>query len=955
MKFLLKIITIVILTLMVNSSAFAQNAIFGGDFANGWSDSRPVDNGGQSICFDAGVEGTRLLVRNPSGDAGDKFFRFATCWDNNNDQFGPDSDGLIVNMGSKVTGYAKRNVNAFRVQNANPSYNYVFKTAAGGNPPSVLAFVVFEVQGDIRNITGLTRSSSVVSPKQDITLTATLNAALNTGQSVYLRYTNNNYSTSSVVEMTGSGTSYTATIPGSTNSNGVNILYYAFTSGSGLTIPHADADLFTINRITDAGFNYTVASSWTTTAAGDWSNAASWASGAVPVSNQPVTIAHDITMDTNPSVSSITIDGGATLSLSSNTLSIASNGIFTNNGSLNVGTGTVAFLGAGSVAGSTETTFNNVAIAGGVQLRSSSTISNKLTINSGGYLSQTAGGTGLINDSQIPSYSSGATLAFTGLFTLDSFASGFGTSEAKSPTNFSVEGTGAATFSIARTIRGTLSVASEASLTTNNNVTLASGGTLSNEGTITGNLTFNRNLVRTTQTVGEVEQYRGWRLLSSPAVVPFSTWLSGIWTQGGEGANFAGGTSNVFTSSQSVGTTLDRQNITDFTQNVQAGRGYAVYVYESDFNGGRNSWPKALTLSGAESAAPVSVEFVAIGESTLFALAGNPFSSTIQFDNLDLTTGSLKNSVWVYNPASDSYISRTNGSGDFNGLITPFQGFWVSYGEGENGTLTFPASAKTSGGTFYSKEVQRPRLVMDFTDGTFSNSAWVTFDQSASEGYDQMDADQFSGMSGVGAQFYTIVDNKPVDINFIPAEFDEIIEFPLGYYTSQGGTVSITVRELTLPENVTASIVNRSTGEAIKLDNDVVISFEAPVSKRNPAEDNKLTASVQASQFKIRFTPPTSTSTEIGTDLPVGVELSQNYPNPFNPATQIRFAVPVSGEVRLAVYDLLGREVAVLVNGGMSAGSHIVNFDAASLGSGVYVYRLDAAGQTLTRKMTLVK
>lgn len=447
----------------------------------------------------------------------------------------------------------------------------------------------------------------------------------------------------------------------------------------------------------------------------------------------------------------------------------------------------------------------------------------------------------------------------------------------------------------------------------------------------------------------------GWRLLSSPAVVPFNTWLSGIWTQGGAGANTTNGTSNVFTSSQSVGTTLDRQNITDFTQNVQAGRGYAVYVYESDFGGGRSGWPKALTLSGAESAAPVAVEFVALGENTLFALAGNPFSSTIQFDNLTRNQ-SLKNTVWVYNPASDAYISRSNGSGSFDGLITPFQGFWVTFGEGEgNGTLTFPASAKTSGGTFYSKEVQRPRLVMDFTDGTFSNSAWVTFDQSASEGYDQMDADQFSGMSGVGAQFYTIVDNKPVDINFIPAEFDEIIEFPLGYYTSQGGTVSITVRELTLPENVTASIVNTSTGEAIILDNDVVISFEAPVSKRNPAEDNKLTASVQASQFKIRFTPPTSTSTEIGTDLPVGVELSQNYPNPFNPATQIRFAVPVSGEVRLAVYDLLGREIAVLVNGGMSAGSHSVNFDAASLGSGVYVYRLDAAGQTLTRKMTLVK
>jgi hypothetical protein len=59
--------------------------------------------------------------------------------------------------------------------------------------------------------------------------------------------------------------------------------------------------------------------------------------------------------------------------------------------------------------------------------------------------------------------------------------------------------------------------------------------------------------------------------------------------------------------------------------------------------------------------------------------------------------------------------------------------------------------------------------------------------------------------------------------------------------------------------------------------------------------------------------------------------------------------------VRLAVYDLLGREVAVLVNGSVVAGSHIVNFDASALGSGVYIYRLNSGGQTITRKMTLVK
>jgi hypothetical protein len=90
-------------------------------------------------------------------------------------------------------------------------------------------------------------------------------------------------------------------------------------------------------------------------------------------------------------------------------------------------------------------------------------------------------------------------------------------------------------------------------------------------------------------------------------------------------------------------------------------------------------------------------------------------------------------------------------------------------------------------------------------------------------------------------------------------------------------------------------------------------------------------------------------------EIPVQTGLAANYPNPFNPATTIVADIARATDTEIAVYDLLGREVAVLVNGGMSAGSHTVNFDAASLGSGVYVYRLDAAGQTLTRKMTLVK
>jgi hypothetical protein len=69
----------------------------------------------------------------------------------------------------------------------------------------------------------------------------------------------------------------------------------------------------------------------------------------------------------------------------------------------------------------------------------------------------------------------------------------------------------------------------------------------------------------------------------------------------------------------------------------------------------------------------------------------------------------------------------------------------------------------------------------------------------------------------------------------------------------------------------------------------------------------------------------------------------------------IGFQLSVAGQATLKVYDVLGREVATLVNGTMAAGSHSVTFDASNLTSGVYMYKLEAGGMTMTKRMTLVK
>lgn len=86
-----------------------------------------------------------------------------------------------------------------------------------------------------------------------------------------------------------------------------------------------------------------------------------------------------------------------------------------------------------------------------------------------------------------------------------------------------------------------------------------------------------------------------------------------------------------------------------------------------------------------------------------------------------------------------------------------------------------------------------------------------------------------------------------------------------------------------------------------------------------------------------------------------GYKLSQNYPNPFNPTTKINFDLKESGFTTLKVYDMLGNEVATLVNKELTNGSHSVNFNAANLASGTYVYQLNVNGNRITNKMVLLK
>jgi hypothetical protein len=92
-----------------------------------------------------------------------------------------------------------------------------------------------------------------------------------------------------------------------------------------------------------------------------------------------------------------------------------------------------------------------------------------------------------------------------------------------------------------------------------------------------------------------------------------------------------------------------------------------------------------------------------------------------------------------------------------------------------------------------------------------------------------------------------------------------------------------------------------------------------------------------------------------GNIIPSLYSLEQNYPNPFNPATDIKFAIPKDGFVKMIIYDVLGNEVKTLINEFKQAGVYTVNFDASALSSGVYFYKIESGTFVDTKKMLMIK
>ena len=464
----------------------------------------------------------------------------------------------------------------------------------------------------------------------------------------------------------------------------------------------------------------------------------------------------------------------------------------------------------------------------------------------------------------------------------------------------------------------------------------------------------------------------GYRLLSVPSTETYSNLLDNIWTQGATGADATNGSPNVFTWDKSASGTAT--GLTDLTGTIPAGEGFLVYVYADDHGDGTpDDFPKTLTASGTEHAVDTSPTINSNPNG--WTLLGNPFQSTIAFDSLN--RNSVKNVAYVWDandnsgdggtdPNGDSGSWKTwNGStGDLtDGLLAPFQGFFVQTTKKVKNlpSVAFPAGSKVTGGTYYGKTSRStiPHLRLEVAGAQVSNAAWIQLSESgsATEIVDG-DALELHPLATTYAQLGTVKGDKVMDIAHLHHEQE--VTIPIEFNTTEGGTFTLQATDFEIPEDIAVIFHDYEQDVSLVVDEAFTYSFEMQQYKKQEVPPlSILTAgamkvsSTNAQRFGISIR---SVSESTGLDeKPLVFGLNQNYPNPFNPSTTISYSIKEAGAVTINVYNLMGQNVATLVDETKAAGHYSVRWNAAGHASGMYYYRLEANGQAITQKMTLIK
>ncbi len=460
-----------------------------------------------------------------------------------------------------------------------------------------------------------------------------------------------------------------------------------------------------------------------------------------------------------------------------------------------------------------------------------------------------------------------------------------------------------------------------------------------------------------------------WYFLSNPTSgVTLAQFLEPLWTQGAVGSDSPNaGSPNVYRLNEAAWT---YEAVADLTVEATPGVGFLVRVYKNDVYQVEGTFPKRLkvTRSSLPSRIQLPASHTPGSIHSGFNLVGNPLPRAIDWEHAGWNFSNISPTVYVYDHTQNTYRTwnRSLGAGTNSGSrrISPLQGFLIQ-STGASADLSVPVEAVTPDETPLFKELMDaerpiPRITLTLNRGDRKEETAILFNKSVEELESRYPTLQLEPMDSDKMLIFSVdADGNRIDMSEQPAETATYLEIPIAIDIRDAGTLSMRLYAEHLPETWAMMLVDKQTGAYVPMSDEAEYGFEhqsltkaAPDSIQALLPKAVLAASTEVPRFALRVGPELPAAPS---ELPLEFGLAQNFPNPFNPSTVIRYQKSESGHTRLTVYDVLGREVAVLVDGVMPAGAHQVTFDASSLASGMYIYRLSAGGQVITRRMMLLK
>ena len=462
----------------------------------------------------------------------------------------------------------------------------------------------------------------------------------------------------------------------------------------------------------------------------------------------------------------------------------------------------------------------------------------------------------------------------------------------------------------------------------------------------------------------------GFRMLSSPVSGQIiGGLLNNIWTQGMTGADVSNGNANVWTLNISEQNWTALSDISASGTSLPAGQGLLVYVFEDTNYDGTADLPTSISVSGTENSGNATISSV---PANAWVLAGNPYSSTIDWDLISDDNNPYFGTAYVWDDATSAYKSWNGSTGGLtDGLIAPYQGFWVQNTYAPS-TFTISESHKAGkAGTLYrlSSMQESGSVKFDASSSSFNDQTFISFQSEGKAGLDDADGYKLLPLNHSNRLIaISYADDAGLDINNLPYDYQENILIPFDILKLQldGATYITQQEEVTfswdisnLPNHISLTIIDQISN--IEIDMDLMSSITFTTQPKGSFSTNYsgpvgTYPIVGEPRFNLFISYDALSSGGSFKVLPAEFALHAAYPNPFNPSTTISFDLPQAGKVSLSVYDLKGALVGTLMNESKIEGTYQYRWTPTSeLASGLYFFELKTKNKTKLQKITYIK